>query len=128
MGDGPLYVFYVPYHLPHLETPLTVARAVLFHDAATQPLAGPVVDVITTAKCDLKAGTTLDGIGGFHTYGDTENYAVSSRESFLPMSLSEGCVLKRDIPRDQVLTYDDVVLPEGRLIDRLRAEQCERFG
>jgi len=27
MGEGPLYTFYVPYHLPHLETPLTVARA-----------------------------------------------------------------------------------------------------
>ncbi len=128
MGEGPLYVFYVPYHLPHLETPLTVARAVLFNDAATQPIGGPVVDVITTAKCDLKAGTRLDGIGGFHVYGDTENYALASQERFLPMSLSEGCVLKRDIAKDQVLTYDDVIVPEGRLVDRLRAEQTERFG
>ncbi len=127
MGDGPLYVFYVPYHLPHLETPLTVARAVLFNDAATQPIGGPVVDVITTAKTDLKAGTTLDGIGGFHSYGDSENYDVSAREGFLPMSLSEGCVLKRDVKKDEVLRYDDVILPEGRLIDRLRAEQTAAF-
>ncbi len=128
MGDGPVYVFYVPYHLPHLETPLTIARAVLFQDAATAPIGGPVVDVITTAKTDLKAGTTLDGIGGFHAYGDTENYPLAAAESFLPMSLSEGCVLKRDIPRDQVITYDDVTLPEGRLVDRLRAEQTRLFG
>jgi hypothetical protein len=26
------------------------------------------------------------------------------------------------------LTYDDVVLPEGRLADRLREEQYERFA
>ena len=37
MGDGPLYVFYHPHVLPHLEVPLTVARAVLFGDAAVAP-------------------------------------------------------------------------------------------
>ena len=41
MGDGPLYVFYTPYHLPHLESPLTVARAVLFQDAAITPMGAP---------------------------------------------------------------------------------------
>jgi len=33
LGKGPLYLFYTPYHLCHFEVPLTVARAVLFHDA-----------------------------------------------------------------------------------------------
>jgi len=127
MGDGPLYVFYVPYHLPHLESPITVARAVLFNDAATAPLGAPVVDVITVAKQDLKAGEVLDGIGGFHVFGDTENHDVSVVGNSLPMSLSEGCRLKTDIAKDQVLSYDDVVLPEGRLIDRLRNEQNSMF-
>jgi len=27
-----------------------------------------------------------------------------------------------------VLTYDDVEVPEGRLVDRLRAEQNEKFA
>jgi predicted homoserine dehydrogenase-like protein len=127
MGDGPIYVFYVPYHLPHLESPLTVARAVLFNDAATSPLGGPVVEVITVAKRDLKAGEVLDGIGGFHSYGDTENRDVSKAADFLPMSLSEGCRLTRDIPKDQPLTYSDVVLPEGRLVDRLKGDQDKMF-
>ena len=39
MGEGPVYTFYVPYHLPHLEAPLTAARAVLFGDCALKPLA-----------------------------------------------------------------------------------------
>jgi predicted homoserine dehydrogenase-like protein len=34
LGDGPLYCFYTPYHLCHFEVPNTVARAVLFGDAA----------------------------------------------------------------------------------------------
>ena len=127
MGEGPLYVFYTPYHLPHLEVPLTVARAVLFRDAAVAPLAGPVCDVITQAKRDLKAGEVLDGIGGFLSYGSIENSEVCQAENLLPMGLSEGCRLKHDVPIDHALTYDDVEVPEGRLIDRLRHEQNALF-
>jgi predicted homoserine dehydrogenase-like protein len=127
MGDGPLYTFYTPYHLPHLEVPLTVARAVLFHDAATTPAGGPVVDVITMAKRDLKAGDVLDGIGGFTCYGLAENSDVCRAENCLPMGLAEGCRLKKDIPRGQFIAYDDVVVPVDRLCDRLRAEQNEYF-
>jgi len=128
MGDGPLYTFYVPYHLPHLETPLTVARAVLFDDAAAAPLAGPIADVLTAAKTDLKAGQTLDGIGGYDCYGIIDNYTVSRAGNCLPMSLSEACVLKRDVKKDEIISYDDVELPKGRLVDQLRASQTARFG
>lgn len=128
MGDGPLYVFYTPYHLPHLEVPLTVARAVLFGDAAVAPLGGPVCDVITMAKRDLKAGESLDGIGAYMTYGTIENSDVCHRDRLLPMGLSEGCVLKRDIAVDEAISYDDVVVPEVRLADRLRTEQDKYFG
>jgi predicted homoserine dehydrogenase-like protein len=127
MGDGPLYVFYTPYHLPHLEVPLTVARAVLFQDAAIAPLAGPVCDVITVAKRDLKAGEALDGIGGFTCYGTIDNYDVCQAENLLPMGLSEGGCLTRDIPKDQAISYNDVELPAGRLCDKLRAEQNDYF-
>ncbi|NBC27274.1 MAG: NAD(P)-dependent oxidoreductase, partial [Bacteroidetes bacterium] len=72
MGDGPFYTFYVPYHLPHLEVPLTAARAVLFEDVTIAPAGPPVCEVITLAKKDLKAGETLDGIGGFTSYGTLE--------------------------------------------------------
>ena len=30
LGDGPLYPFWIPYHLPHIETPNAIARVVLF--------------------------------------------------------------------------------------------------
>ena len=128
MGDGPLYVFYVPYHLPHLEVPITVARAELFNDATVAPIAGPVCDVITTAKRNLEAGEILDGIGGFTCYGDIENYEVSRAENLLPMGLSEGCHLRRNIPKDHAITYADVESPPGRLADKLRAEQNAYFN
>jgi len=128
MGDGPLYTFYVPYHLGHMEAPFSIGRAVLFGDAAVAPHAGHVVDVVATAKRDLAAGEVLDGIGHYTTYGQCENVDVVRRQSLLPMGVAEGCRLWRDVAKDQVLTYDDVELPAGRLTDRLRAEQTTRFA
>ena len=57
LGEGPLYLFYTPYHLCHFEVPNTVARAVLFGDAAIAPQGAPTVEVVTTAKTDLSVGT-----------------------------------------------------------------------
>jgi predicted homoserine dehydrogenase-like protein len=128
MGDGPIYVFYTPYHICHFETPITVARVILFKDAAAAPIGKAVCDVITAAKRDLKAGEILDGIGGFTCYGMIENMGVSRAEDMLPMGLSEGCHLRRDIPKDYAITYADVELPEGRLSDKLRSEQKVYFG
>jgi predicted homoserine dehydrogenase-like protein len=127
LGEGPLYCFYTPYHLCHFEVHNTVARAVLFHDAAIAPLGRPLVDVVATAKIDLNAGQVLDGMGFYMTYGQCENADVVMSERLLPIGLAEGCRLKRNIPRDQVLTYDDVDLPQDRLCDRLREEQNELF-
>jgi predicted homoserine dehydrogenase-like protein len=128
LGEGPLYSFYTPYHLCHFEVPLSVARVVLFGDVVMAPLGAPKVEVVTTAKIDLKAGETLDGIGYYMTYGQCETAEVTQAQRLLPMGLAEGCRLKRDIAKDQVLTYDDVELPEGRLCDRLRAEQNAYFA
>lgn len=128
MGDGPIYAFYTPYHLPHLEVPLTVARAVLFQDAAVAPIAGPVCDVITVAKRDLKKGEILDGIGGFTCYGMIENSDVCQAQDLLPMGLSEGCRLNCDITKNQAIAYADAELPEGVLCNKLRAEQDDYFA
>lgn len=126
-GEGPLYSFYTPQHLCHLEVPTSLARVVLFRDAVLAPIAGPVVDVVATAKIDLRAGTSIDGIGQYMTYGQCENSDVTRSDRLLPMGLAEGCRLLRDVAADAVLTYDDVELPVGRLADRLRAEQDLRF-
>jgi predicted homoserine dehydrogenase-like protein len=86
-----------------------------------------MVDVVTTAKIDLKEGEIIDGLGHYKTYGLCENYDISQKESLLPIGLAEGCRLKRNINKDSVLTYDDVELPEGRLSDKLRLEQNQMF-
>ncbi len=128
LGEGPLYVFYEPYHLCHFEVPTTIARAVDFDDATIAPNGAPQVDVVATAKTDLTAGTTLDALGGYSTYGAAENSDVTRRENLLPIGLAEGCRLVRPVGKDQTLTFDDVEIPEGRLIDTLWDEQNDHFG
>ena len=74
LGKGPLYSFYVPYHLTILEVPQSIARVALFRDEAIVPQAGVVVDVITVAKTDLAQGESQStDLGGFKTYGVCEN-------------------------------------------------------
>jgi predicted homoserine dehydrogenase-like protein len=126
-GDGPLYSFYTPQHLCHFEVPISVGRLALCDDVVLAPMAAPVVDVVAAAKRDLHAGETVDYIGGYMTYGTCENSDAAARDRLLPMGLAEGCVLQRDVPTDQVLTYEDVTLPPGRLVDALRAEQAARW-
>jgi len=127
LGEGPLYSFFIPYHLVHFEVPNSIARVVLFRDSLAPPLAGPVVEVCAVAKRDLKAGEVLDDYGMYMTYGEAVNVDEMSRGQYLPEGLVEGCKLKRNVSKDAVLTYDDVELPPGRLADRLRAEQYRHF-
>jgi len=128
LGEGPLYSFYTPYHLCHFEAPTTIARTVLFGDVAAAPAGGPRVEVCAVAKRDLAAGEVLDDYGHFMTYGEAVSAEERGKGRYLPEGLVEGCRLVRSIERDGVLTYDDVVLPPGRLADTLYAEQLAHFG
>ncbi len=128
LGTGPYYLFYTPYHLCHFEVPMTVARAVLFGDAALAPLGRPQVGVVAAAKRDLACGERIDGIGGFMTYGLAENADVIARERLLPMGLAEDAVLRRAVRRGEVLQLDDVALPPGRRVAELYDEMERKFG
>jgi predicted homoserine dehydrogenase-like protein len=127
MGDGPLYSFFIPYHLVHFEVPSAIARVVLFRDEIAPALAGPVVEVCAVAKRDLRAGEVLDDYGMYMTYGEAVNVDEMSAQRYLPEGLVEGCLVKRPIKKDAVLTYGDVELPPNRLADHLRAEQYRHF-
>jgi predicted homoserine dehydrogenase-like protein len=127
MGEGPLYPFWVPYHLPHFDAPNSVARVALFGDSAALPLGGPAVEVCAVAKRDLEEGETLDEYGMFMTYGEAVSSDEMSTQRLLPEGLVEGCVLRRAVAKDEVLTYDDVELPPGRRADELRAEPYKHF-
>jgi len=127
MGEGPLYSFFIPYHLVHFEVHNAIARAVCFRDSVAKPLGGPVVEVCAVAKRDLKSGELLDDYGMYMTYGEAVNADEMSAKRYLPEGLVEGCKVRKDIPKDSVITYHDVDLPPNRLGDKLRAEQYRHF-
>jgi len=114
LGDGPFYVFYTPYHLPHLQIGSTIGRAIVLQDPTVAPLDGPVCEVVSMAKRDLKAGEQLDGVGGFCTYGLIDNRRTARKMNALPIGLSEGCILRRDVSKDAVISFEDIEeLPQG---------------
>jgi len=127
LGKGPFYVFYTPFHLPHLQIASTLGRAVVHRDPTVAPIGGPVAEVLAVAKRDLKAGERLDGIGGYCTYGLIENAAVARKIGALPIGLSESCVLRQDVAKDEVILSAQVDAAEDSVIDGLWREQNERW-
>jgi predicted homoserine dehydrogenase-like protein len=127
LGDGPFYAFYTPYHLPHIQLASTIGRAVLYRDSTVTPVAGPVCEVVTVAKRDLMSGELLDGIGGFCSYGLIDNVVAARSQKVLPIGLSEGCVLRRNLSKDAVVSFDDVDLPPAGIVQALWREQNARW-
>lgn len=124
MGPGPLWTLYRPYHLCNLETPLTVAKCVIDGEYTIVPKNGLVSECITVAKTDLKAGQTIDGIGGYTTYGSIAEKSESDRNGYVPYGLvTKGAKMLKDAKKGQLLTLDMIELDTSTLIYKLRKEQ-----
>ncbi|MGQ8338393.1 NAD(P)H-dependent oxidoreductase [Sunxiuqinia sp. A32] len=115
LGDGPLYSFYVPYHLLFFELVCSIARLVIFKDITLDAEFGMKVEVVSVAKEDLKPGDKIDGLGGYKTYGICDNSNSARADNLLPVGLAENCVVKRTLKRDDLITIDDVDLPDPTL-------------
>lgn len=129
MGDGPNYVLYRPYHLTSLETPLSVAMAVLDKNPTIVPLGRPYAETVTVAKIDLKRGQYLDGIGGFTVYGTIQSYDDAKRENSFPLGLvNSKTKLKKDVKKGEIITYDMVEPDKESLVYQLRMEQDKMWS
>ena len=128
MGEGPNYILYRPYHLTSLETPISIARAAIHKLPTIAPINKPICETVTIAKKDLKAGEKLDGIGGYTVYGTIDTYETAKEESLLPIGLiNENTIVKRDIKKGELITYDMVELDKDTMIYKLRQMQDEIF-
>ncbi len=121
MGDGPYYMFFRPYHLCHLETPLSIAEAILDHQPTIAPGNRLVAQVAAIAKRDLQPGERLDGIGGYTCYGEIE--ATGSAPQSLPIGLSEHAILTCPIAGDEPIPMHAVELDHRSTLMRLWNEQ-----
>lgn len=114
MGGGPFYVFYRPYHLCHVEALQSVVEAVLEGRSLLQPTAGFETNVYAYAKKDLRAGNTLDGIGGYTCYGLIEDTDMHADTPGLPICLAHDVTLKRPVAKDEPIRWADVEIDEQR--------------
>ena len=128
MGDGPNYVLYRPYHLTSMETPITIFDAIVNNKPTIAPTQGQVTDAIAIAKRDLKAGEYLDSIGGYKFYGTIEDHKEVIKNKYLPVALIDNKTrVRRDIKKDEFITYDMVELDETKTICKLRREQDKKY-
>ena len=123
MGPGPYYSLYRPYHLTSLETPVSIARAVLKGETTLATDQPPVVETVAVAKRYLKAGEKIDGIGGFTVYGTIEKASVARDEDLLPIGLASGGTLVNDVAQSMPIRYADVEIDETTTIFHLRRLQ-----
>ncbi|WP_342047927.1 NAD(P)H-dependent oxidoreductase [Bacillus sp. OTU530] len=127
-GERDHHILYRPYHLASLETPISIAKAVLEHDSSIHPLGAPISDTVAVAKRDIKAGETLDGIGGYCVRGVLETHQDMKQNGHIPIGLISGNVVaKKDIRQGQFLTTDDVELDTNTTVWKLRALQDRLF-
>lgn len=124
MGTGPLWTLYRPYHLCNLETPLTVAKAVIDKEPTIVPIDGPVSECITVAKKDLKAGENIDGIGGYTTYGSIATAEDTRRNNYVLYGLvNKNAKMLKDVKKGELLTYDTVQIDTSTQLYSVRKEQ-----
>lgn len=122
-------ILYRPYHLASLETPISIAKAVLMNESSIVPMGAPVSDTIAVAKKEIKMGERLDGIGGYCVRGVIESHEVTMDKKYIPIGLISGnTVAKRDIPYGTVLTEEDVQLDMSTTVWQLRKLQESLIG
>jgi predicted homoserine dehydrogenase-like protein len=121
-ADGPYYLLFRPYHLCDLETPQSIAEAVLLNEV-TVTNENMNAEVCTIAKRDIKAGEKVKGIGSADIYGKIYNYKEARHLKTIPLGIAENGVALTNIPRGALLTESNFAPDAKSFIYNLRKEQ-----
>lgn len=126
-AEGPYYLHFRPYHLCDLETPQSIAEAVLLGEV-TVTASAMHSEVVCIAKRDLKPGETLAGIGGTDWYGKIMTYLEAKAQKAVPIGVGANARVRQSICKGSVITEDDVTLDDSTFIYRLRRLQDALYG
>jgi predicted homoserine dehydrogenase-like protein len=124
--SGRYSAMYKPYHLIGLELGVSVASVGLRKEATGAALDWHG-DVVATAKQDLKAGTMLDGEGGFCVYGRLMPAKRSMSLGALPLGLAHQVRLKRKVMAGQPVLWADVQIDPTTQAVKFRREMEKVF-
>lgn len=121
--SGQIASMWRPYHLIGLEIGTSIASIAVRGEPTGAPEAGFIGDVGCATRQALRAGALIDGEGGYAVYGTIAPADRSIRERLVPMGLSQGCKLVRDVPADHWITEADVTFDESSFLWKLRRAQ-----
>jgi len=126
LGPGPLHTIVRPYHLCFLEIGKTLDRVRQGRGVLLDNSASPRISVAALAKTDLPSGTPITrGIGGFQIRG--ESVLLAAHPDHVPIGLLEDAVLKSSVQAGQILTWQDVDVPDSLALTAWRGI-VERMG
>jgi predicted homoserine dehydrogenase-like protein len=120
--DGPYYLHFRPYHLCDLETPQSVAEAVLLNEV-TVTAETMHSEVVCKAKRDMKPGEILGGIGGTDWHGHILTYSDSCSKKAVPIGIGQGAKVIKPIKKDDIITKEQVELNKDSFVYKLRELQ-----
>ena len=120
--DGPYYLHFRPYHLCDLETPQSVAEAVLMGEV-TVAAEGAHAEVAGVAKRNIRAGEKVAGIGGADIFGRAYTRAQFVSDRLVPLGIAEGGVATQDISKGSPLTEDSFAADSTTFVAELRRRQ-----
>ena len=108
-SSGSYSAIWRPYHYIGLELAQSI-YAIALDQKATGHTKNYNAEVASYAKKDLKVGERLDGEGGFCARGKLITSQKSKEEKILPLGLTDGAILKRNINKDESIKLKDVEL------------------
>jgi predicted homoserine dehydrogenase-like protein len=127
MGDGPYYTLYRPYHLCNVETPISIAEAVLYHEA-TIVSKEMVSEVAAIAKRDLAPGQVVGEIGMADFFGRTYTYAEARAQDAVPLGLIPGGKVTSAIKKGDLITAQRFAPNRDHFVYQLRQMQDQQLA
>ena len=122
MGDGPYYTLYRPYHLCNVETPVSVAEAVLYNES-TVVSRNMISEVATIAKRTLNPGEKVGEIGSADIFGRTFTYTEALAKKAIPLGLAPHGAVTKKIDKGELLTEDNFAPDADLFVYKLRKIQ-----
>jgi predicted homoserine dehydrogenase-like protein len=121
-AKGPYYLLFRPYHLCDLETPQSIAEAVLLNEV-TVAAETMHSEVATIAKRNIRKGEVIKGIGSADIFGRIYTYADAYASKSIPLGIAENGIAKSDIRKGELITQHNLTPDSSTFIYGLRKEQ-----
>ena len=121
-ASGNYSAIWRPYHYIGLELAQSI-YSIALDKKATGFTKNYNADVASYAKKDLKVGEKLDGEGGFCARGKLITSKKSKEEKILPLGLTDGAEVIKNIKKDEVIKISDVKLNLPKEVTNAREYQ-----